>query len=240
MALHAWHVSQASAFRAEVGHCCRDNSHANGRAGAASTLARARQMNVRPTAWRSSPSTPASLAGVTEAKAAIHRGASAQKPQAKTRQQARHAMRSGIAGRADAGTQARQFNATPTPATALHAIPDHGPPRLARQPRPPHCERSRGALLPGTTPHANGSGWGCQHLGASLANECQAHPSERQPQRRPTACGHHGADGTKNGTDAHQGVPQLETAGQDSAAGTSRHEVRDRGEGRRRGASPAI
>ncbi|KAJ6739062.1 hypothetical protein OIU74_003926 [Salix koriyanagi] len=42
------------------------------------------------------------------------RGASAQKPQARTRQQARHAMRSGIAGRADAGAQARQFNVTPT------------------------------------------------------------------------------------------------------------------------------
>ncbi|KAF9678716.1 hypothetical protein SADUNF_Sadunf07G0064500 [Salix dunnii] len=43
-------------------------------------------------------------------------------------------MGSGIAGRADAGTQARQFNATPTPATALPAIHDHGAPRPARRP----------------------------------------------------------------------------------------------------------
>ena len=43
-------------------------------------------------------------------------------------------MRSGIAGRADAGAQARQFNASPTPATALPAIHDHGAPRPARQP----------------------------------------------------------------------------------------------------------
>jgi hypothetical protein len=62
------------------------------------------------------------------------RGASARKPQARTRQRARHAMRSGIAGRANTGTQARQFNATPTPATALRAIHDNGAPRPARQP----------------------------------------------------------------------------------------------------------
>ena len=43
-------------------------------------------------------------------------------------------MRSGIAGRADAGAQARQFNATPTPATALPAIHDRGAPRPARRP----------------------------------------------------------------------------------------------------------
>ena len=51
---------------------------------------------------------------------------------------------SGIAGRADAGTQARQFNATPTPATALHAIPDHGPPRPLRQPGLQLARGSRG------------------------------------------------------------------------------------------------
>ena len=43
-------------------------------------------------------------------------------------------MRSGIAGRANAGAQARQFNATPTPATALPAIHDRGAPRPARRP----------------------------------------------------------------------------------------------------------
>jgi len=70
--------------------------------------------------------------------------AEARKPQARTRQQARHAMRSGIAGRADTGTQARQFNATPTPATALHAIPDHGPPRPLHQPGLQLARGSRG------------------------------------------------------------------------------------------------
>ena len=70
--------------------------------------------------------------------------ASARKPQARTRQQERHAMRSGIAARADAGTQAQQFNATPTPATALHAIRDHGAPRPLRQPGLQHASGSRG------------------------------------------------------------------------------------------------
>jgi hypothetical protein len=68
----------------------------------------------------------------------------ARKPQAGTRQQARHAMRSGIAGRADAGTQARQLNATPTPATALRAITDHGAPRPLRQPGLQLARGSRG------------------------------------------------------------------------------------------------
>jgi len=91
-------------------------------------------------------------------------------------------MRSGIAGRADTGTQALQFNATPTPATALHAIPDHGPPRPLHQPGLQLARGSRGHCCR-DDPHALRARWGCQHLGASLANECQAHPSERQPQR---------------------------------------------------------
>ena len=65
-------------------------------------------------------------------------------------------MRSGIAGRADSGTQARQFNATPTPATALHAIPDHGTPRLARQPGLRIASRSGGTAA-GTTPMLTGA-----------------------------------------------------------------------------------
>jgi hypothetical protein len=64
-------------------------------------------------------------------------------------------MRSGIAGRAGAGTQARQFNATPTPATALHAIPDHGTPRMARQPGLRIASRSRGHCCR-DDPHAHG------------------------------------------------------------------------------------
>ena len=149
------------------GHCCRDDPHAHGRAGAASTLARAWQMNARHTPRRAGPPGPrgglARLAragglanecqahpserqpqrarqpvGIAEQwtkTGQMHtRGASARKPQARTRQQARHAMRSGIAGRANTGTQARQFNATPTPATALPAIHDNGAPRPARQP----------------------------------------------------------------------------------------------------------
>ena len=53
-------------------------------------------------------------------------------------------MRSGIAARADAGTQAQQFNATPTPATALHAIHDHGAPRPWHQPGLQLASGSRG------------------------------------------------------------------------------------------------
>ncbi|KAJ6756880.1 hypothetical protein OIU74_026181 [Salix koriyanagi] len=192
---------RASSLRAKRGHCCRDNPHANGHAGAASTLARARQMNVRPTPRRSSPSTPASLAGVTEA--------------ARTRQQARHAMKSGIAGRADAGTQARQFNATPTPATA--------PPRDPR-PWPSHALRAGAA----------------RDLGASLANECRAHPSERQPQSTPAQPVGITERWDENGTDAHRGCLSSKPRARTRQQGTSRHEVRDRGEGRRRGASPAI
>ncbi|KAJ6681832.1 hypothetical protein OIU74_020153 [Salix koriyanagi] len=66
----------------------------------------------------------------------------------------------GIAGRADVETQARQFNATATPATALHAIPDHGPPRLARQPGLRIASKSRGHCCR-DDPHAN------EHAGAA-------------------------------------------------------------------------
>ena len=133
-----------------------------GRAGAASALARARQMNAKPTPRRGSPSAPDSLGasprqqlktGRHHSRQQYTMAASARKPQARTRQQALHAMRSGIAGRADAGTQAQQFNATPTPATALRAIHDHGNPRPLRQPglqlasgSRGHCSRDAPAL----------------------------------------------------------------------------------------------
>ncbi|KAF9672706.1 hypothetical protein SADUNF_Sadunf11G0072100 [Salix dunnii] len=88
---------------------------------------------ARPAAWRASrrqqPKT-----GHHHSRQQHTMAASARKPQARTRQRALHAMGSGIAGRADAGTQARQFNATPTPATALHAIHDHGAPTLCLSP----------------------------------------------------------------------------------------------------------
>jgi hypothetical protein len=46
-------------------------------------------------------------------------------------------------------------------------------------------------------------------------------------------------NGTAKQAATHQGCLNSEAAGQASAAGASRHEVRDRGEGRRWGASMA-
>ena len=146
-------------------------------------------------------------------------------------------MRSGIAGRADSGTQARQFNATPTPATALHAIPDHGTPRLARQPGLRIASRSRGHCCR-DDPHANGRAGAASTLARAWQMNARHTPRRGSPSEPDSLWASRSSD--ENGTDAHQGCLSSETAGQDSAAGTSRHEVRDRGEGRRRGASPAI
>ena len=85
---------------------------------------------ARPTAWR------ASRKRLLKTGHQRTGAASTRKLQARLRRRARHAMRSGIAGRADAGAQAWQINATPTPATALPAIQDHGAPRPARLPGP--------------------------------------------------------------------------------------------------------
>ncbi|KAG6384450.1 hypothetical protein SASPL_155735 [Salvia splendens] len=166
------------------GHCCQDDPHANGRAGAASTLARAWQMNARHTPRRGSPSEPDSLAGVTEQwtkTGQMHtRGASARKPQARTRQRALHAMRSGIAGRADAGARARQFNATPTPATAQPRSTT-----MALHVR--HVSRAsslqaQAAATAAGTPATMWGALGLPHLSTSSANECHALASEKQPQ----------------------------------------------------------
>ena len=108
---------------------------------------------------------------------AISKGAPAQarKPRARTRHQARHAMRSGIAWRADGGTQARQFNATP--ATALHAIPDHGTPRLARQPGLGIASRSRGHCCR-DDPRADGRAGAA--ITSARARQMNARPSPRR------------------------------------------------------------
>jgi hypothetical protein len=109
------------------------------------------------------------------------RGASARKPQARTRQRALHAMRSGIAGRADAGARARQFNATPTPATAQPRSTT-----MALHVR--HVSRAsslqaQAAATAAGTPATMWGALGLPHLSTSSANECHALASEKQPQR---------------------------------------------------------
>jgi hypothetical protein len=109
------------------------------------------------------------------------RGASARKPQARTRQRALHAMRSGIAGRADAGARARQFNATPTPATAqprstMMAL------HVRHVSRASSLQAQAAATAPGT-PATMWGALGLPHLSTSSANECHALASEKQPQR---------------------------------------------------------
>jgi hypothetical protein len=89
---------------------------------------------ARPTAWRASRKQL--LKTGQQSRQQRTGAASTRKLQARLRRRARHAMRSGIAGRADAGAQAWQINATPTPATALPTIQDHGAPRPARQTGP--------------------------------------------------------------------------------------------------------
>ncbi|KAJ6733280.1 hypothetical protein OIU74_005108 [Salix koriyanagi] len=122
-------------------------------------------------------------------------------------------MRSGIAGRADAGTQARQFNATPTPATALHAIPDHGTTRLARQPGLRITSRSRGHCCR-DDPHANGRAGAASTLARARQMNAWASRSSGQKQDRCTP-----------------GVPQLENRRPALGSGHVCHEVRDLGEG---------
>jgi hypothetical protein len=144
------------------GHCCRDDPHAHGRAGAASTLARAWQMNARHTPRRAGPPGPrGGLARLARAGGwhASARGAGMPCP------------RGGLARLARAGgwhAWPARGAGTPARAGGWHACPRGGLARLARAGGWHACSQAR---------------WGCQHLGASLANECQAHPSERQPQR---------------------------------------------------------
>ncbi|KAJ6756874.1 hypothetical protein OIU74_026176 [Salix koriyanagi] len=109
------------------------------------------------------------------------RGASARKPQARTRQRALHAMRSGIAGRADAGARARQFNATPTPATAQPRSTT-----MALHVRHVSRASSLQAQAAATAAGMPATMWGAlglPHLSTSSANECHALASEKQPQR---------------------------------------------------------
>uniref|UniRef100_A0A6N2NK60 Senescence-associated protein n=1 Tax=Salix viminalis TaxID=40686 RepID=A0A6N2NK60_SALVM len=184
-----WHSAPGTSARPphceqKQGHCCRDDPHANGRAGAASTLARAWQMNARHTLREAAPASPTACGhhgAVDENGTDAHQGCLSSETAARTRQRALHAMRSGIAGRADAGARARQFNATPTPATAQPRSTT-----MALHVR--HVSRAsslqaQAAATAAGTPATMWGALGLPHLSTSSANECHALASEKQPQR---------------------------------------------------------
>ena len=151
-------------------------------------------------------------------------------------------MRSGIAGRADAWTQARQFNATPTPATALHAIHDHGAPRPLPQPGLQRGSGSRGHCRR-DAPRAPGRAGAASALARARQMNARPTPRRGSPSAPASLAGITEAvaeNGTAKQAATHPGCLNSEAAGQASAEGASRHEVRDRREGRRWGAGTAI
>jgi len=128
-------------------------------------------------------------------------------------------MRSGIAGRAGAGTQARQFNATPTPATALHAIPDHGTPRMARQPGLRIASRSRGHCCR-DDPHAHGRAGAASTLARAWQMNARHTPRRAGPPgprgglaRLARAGGWHGWPARGAGTPVRGGLARLAREG---------------------------
>jgi hypothetical protein len=105
------------------------------------------------------------------------------------------------------------------PATQCHAHAGYSPPRDHRPWRstpfasagPPARERKQGPLLPGRPPRSRARR-GCQRLGPSSADECQARAAERQPLRARQPGRHHGGSGRKRviveGSKT-SGLPQL-------------------------------
>ncbi|KAF9661362.1 hypothetical protein SADUNF_Sadunf19G0060800 [Salix dunnii] len=144
------------------GHCRRDAPRAPGRAGAASALARARQMNARPTPRRGSPSAPASLAGITEAVA----------ENGTAKQAATHpgCLNSEAAGQASAeGADSPARDPRPWRSTSCASA------------GPPACELKQ---RPGRQPRC-GASWGCRP--SARARQMDATPSPRR--RSPSAPG---------------------------------------------------